>query len=54
MYASDPEDNSREHGHEFAELVIVEEGMGYTLLMVARCISNRETYFTSSRRCALL
>lgn len=22
--------------------------MGYTLLMVARCISNRETYFTSS------
>lgn len=48
MYASDPEDNSQEHGHEFAELVIVEEGMGYTLLMVARCISNRETYFTSS------
>lgn len=48
MYASDPEDNSQEHGHEFAELVIVEEGHGFTLLMVARCISNRETYFTSS------
>lgn len=28
MYASDPEDNSHEHGHEFAELVIVEEGHG--------------------------
>ncbi len=28
MYASDPEDNSQEHGHEFAELVIVEEGHG--------------------------
>ena len=28
MYASDPEDNSHEHSHEFAELVIVEEGHG--------------------------
>ncbi len=28
IYASDPEDNSQEHGHEFAELVIVEEGHG--------------------------
>ncbi|VFT74573.1 HTH-type transcriptional activator RhaS [Klebsiella aerogenes] len=30
MYASDPEDNSQSM-HEFAELVIVEEGMDYTL-----------------------
>ena len=28
MYASDPEDNSHEHSHEFAELVIVEHGHG--------------------------
>ncbi|EMY7924537.1 MULTISPECIES: helix-turn-helix domain-containing protein [Klebsiella] len=28
IYASDPEDNNREHGHEFAELVIVEQGHG--------------------------
>lgn len=48
MYASDPEDNSQEHGHEFAELVIVEEGMDYTLLMAARCTSSRAMYFTSS------
>lgn len=29
MYASDPEDNSHEHSHEFAELVIVDEGTYY-------------------------
>ncbi|HDS7135444.1 helix-turn-helix domain-containing protein [Klebsiella sp. CN_Kp104] len=28
IYASDPEDNNREHDHEFAELVIVEQGHG--------------------------
>ncbi len=49
MYASDPEDNSQEHGHEFAELVIVEEGHGLHVINGRpRCISNREAYFTSS------
>ncbi|MDP1265315.1 AraC family transcriptional regulator, partial [Klebsiella pneumoniae] len=28
MYASDPDDTSQEHGHDFAELVNVEEGQG--------------------------
>lgn len=32
MYASDPEDNSHEHSHEFAELVIVDEGHGLHII----------------------
>lgn len=48
MYASDPEDNSHEHSHEFAELVIVEEGTVYTLLMAGHYIFNRATFFTFS------
>ena len=31
MYASDPEDNSQEHGHEFTELIL---GMGEIILNV--------------------
>ena len=48
MYASDPEDNSQEHGHEFAELVIVEDTV-YTLLMAGHYIFSRATFFTFSR-----
>jgi AraC family L-rhamnose operon regulatory protein RhaS len=47
MYASDPEDNSQEHGHEFAELVIVEEGHGLHVIN-GRPLYIQQTYFTSS------
>ena len=32
IYASDPEDNNHEHSHEFAELVIVEQGHGLHII----------------------
>ncbi len=44
MYASDPEDNSQEHGHEFAELVIVEEGHGLHV------INGRPLVYPTGRR----
>ncbi|STW39494.1 HTH-type transcriptional activator RhaS [Klebsiella pneumoniae] len=48
MYASDPEDNSQEHGHEFAELVIVEEGHGLHVINGRPLYIQQGTYFTSS------
>ncbi len=50
MYASDPEDNSHEHSHEFAELVIVEEGHGLHVINgTYHYIYSRATFFTFSR-----
>jgi hypothetical protein len=48
MYASDPEDNSHEHSHEFAELVIVDEGTAYILLTAGHYIFSRATFFMFS------
>ncbi len=48
MYASDPEDNSQEHGHEFAELVIVEEGHGLHVINGRPLYIQQGDVFTSS------
>lgn len=49
MYASDPEDNSHEHSHEFAELVIVEEGHGLHVINGRPLYIQQGDVFTFSR-----
>lgn len=55
MYASDPEDNSREHGHEFAELVIVEEGHGLHVINGRPLyIQQGDVFYVSTAMCIIM